>query len=45
MFFLPMPFNIFLWSGVWRAAAQVSGIAAWIVRVLGTGRLAATVVV
>jgi hypothetical protein len=45
VFFLPMPFNMFLWCAVWRAAAQVPGIAAWIVRVLGTGWLAATVVV
>lgn len=43
--FVPIPFNIFLWSAVWRAAAQVPGIAAWIARTLGTGWLAMTVVV
>ncbi|SEI14142.1 hypothetical protein SAMN05216228_102770 [Rhizobium tibeticum] len=36
VFFVPIPFNIFLWSAVWRAAAQVAGMAAWIARTLGS---------
>ncbi|MBY5358709.1 hypothetical protein HFO97_01645 [Rhizobium leguminosarum] len=43
VFFLPMPFNIFIWSAVWRAAGQAPGVAAWVACTLGTGWLALTV--
>ena len=45
VFFLPMPFNIFIWAAVWRAADQIPVIAAWIARATGTGWLAMMVVV
>lgn len=45
VFFLPMPFNIFIWAAVWRAATQIPVIAAWIARSIGTGWLAMTIIV
>lgn len=37
VFFLPMPFNTFIWAAVWRGADQIPVFAAWIARTFGTG--------